>query len=69
MSRSTKKISIIKDKGDDTYNKRFRRTNKTLIKSGREPKEMREVVNSHYVCDYFMTFTPSDDYYNRAKRK
>lgn len=69
MSRSRKKTSIIKDKGDDTYNKRFRRTNKTLMRSGKEPKHMREVVNSYDVCDYINVFTPSDDYYKKAKRK
>lgn len=69
MSRSRKKASIIKDKGDDTYNRRFRRTNKTLINSGKEPKQMREVVNSYDVCDYIFTFNSSDDYYKKAKRK
>ncbi len=69
MSRSRKKTSIIKDKGDDTYNKRFRRTNKTLMRSGKEPKQMREVVNSYDVCDYINAYTPSDDYYKKAKRK
>ena len=56
MSRSYKKHGIIKDKGMSRgeYNRRFRRVNRQLIKEGKNPKLMYEVINPYDVCDYKM---------------
>lgn len=63
MSRSYKKINIIKDsKGTDNwYNKVFRRVNKQKIKCGEDPTEMNELVNKYNVRDYwFFTYDNKD---------
>jgi hypothetical protein len=55
MSRSYKKVPIVKDKGDKTYNKRFRRANKVRINQGKEPyHRTSEIVNDYDVCDWIM---------------
>lgn len=66
MSRSYKKINIVKDsKGTDNwYNKVFRRTNKQRINFGKDPLPMNELVNKYDVRDYRF-FTP----YNKDLRK
>ena len=40
-----------------------------MIKKSIDLRKMIAVVNSYDVCDYIMAFTPSDDYYKKAKRK
>ena len=63
MSRSRKKIPVVKDKGDKSYNKKLRRINKIRINQGKEPKQMNEVVNQYDVCDWW--FLTDDEKYKR----
>ena len=54
MSRSRKKHPIYKDKGFmyDVYNRIFRRTNKQRLHSGKDLKQLRELVNDYDICDW-----------------
>lgn len=63
MSRSRKKHGIVKDKGlrRAEYNRRLRRVNKQKIKEGKDPLQMRELINPWDVCDW--VFFWYEDYY------
>ena len=68
MSRSRKK-AIVKDKTDHKwYNRIFRRTNKQRIKSNKEPKLMKELINDWDVCDWIYD-AEHEEYKNKFKRK
>jgi len=62
MSRSIKRIGIIKDKGLSRceYNRRFRRVNKQRIKLGKDPKLMNEIVNPYDICDFILFWDKQD---------
>ena len=71
MSRSRKKVGVIKDKGCDSsfYNRRFRRINRQRIQLSQEPLLLAEVVNSYIICDYKLRFTPHLDASTSNKRQ
>lgn len=80
MSRSTKKIGIIKDKGmpRGIYNRRFRRVNKQRVNEGKEPFLLKELINGYDVCDFKLTwespytsteFQDKDDLRGAVKRR
>jgi hypothetical protein len=54
MSRSKKKYPIWKSPGCGTafYNRIFRRTNKQLLHSGKDLKQLRELVNDYDIHDW-----------------
>lgn len=61
MSNSYKKKAIVKDKTNHKwYNRIFRRVNKQRVKSNKEPKLMRELINDWDVCDYKFIYKKGD---------
>ena len=54
MSRSRKKHGVSKDRGERRadYNRRFRRVNRQRVHMGKDPYQMRELVNPYDVCDW-----------------
>ena len=54
MSRSRKKVGVLKDKGlrTEDYNRRFRRVNKQRVKENKEPILMNELIDSYDVYDW-----------------
>lgn len=54
MSRSFKKVGIIKDSGlrRAEYNRKFRRVNKQRVRLGLTPKHRSEPTNPWDICDW-----------------
>jgi hypothetical protein len=55
MSRSRKKVPVVKDKGPELkfYNRKFRRKEKQALQEGKDPPvRTSEVVNDWDVCDW-----------------
>ena len=75
MSRSYKKVAIIKDNNSFSKklaNKKFRRKSKNIDlekNSEKLPIKSNEVINQYDVCDYKFRANKNDDYYNKFKRK
>lgn len=56
MSRSKKKSGVVKSGRllkRAQYNRIVRRTNKQRIKEGKEPLNMREIINVYDIYDYY----------------
>ena len=60
MSRSRKKVGVVKDKGcgKEYYNRKFRKINKHRLRMGQDPLLLSEVVNDYWVCDYVLHYRP-----------
>ena len=60
MSRSRKKVGVVKDKGCGKayYNRKFRKVNKHRLRMGQDPLLLSEVVNDYWVCDYVLQYRP-----------
>lgn len=73
MSRSRKKIAIVKDKNGRYYNRITRRVIKQQVRDIKNLKDLldykislaKEIVNSYNVCDYVINYENLKGYWKR----
>jgi hypothetical protein len=79
MSRSRKKHGVVKDRGltRREWNRKFRRVNRQRVRMGKDPYQMKELINPYDVYDWIYIWDESDmqrrwaedgrhDYYKRV---
>lgn len=73
MSRSRKKIAIVKDKNGRYYNRRTRRVIRQQVRDIKNLKDLldyrislaKEIVNSYNVCDYVINYENLKGFWKR----